>query len=214
MNWNIDRSFKMPRKWSNQVLREIAPTFTGEVINVSGWQDNDKEGNRYKTYFSNASKYFVSNFVGARGVDDSKEVTDFEIDLEAVLEEELVGRFDVVFNHTTLEHIFEVRKAFANLCSMSKDVVIVIVPFAQEVHFNESYGDFWRFTPMSLRRLFEDNGCSVVFESANKNVNSGIYVLSVGSKHPERWQGKLPAYSNLDKLGNWIGWNPLRKIFK
>lgn len=199
------RAFRLPRRWSNKVLGEIAPCFSGEVINVSGWADLDKEGGRYRDYFTQASAYYVSNYAGKSGADDDTAVTDFPLDLTCPLPPDLVNRFDVVFNHTTLEHIFDTHTAFQNLCQMSRDVVIVVVPFAQEVHFNESYGDFWRFTPMGLRQLYQQNGLTVVYEAATPDTNAGIYLLFVGSHHPERWQGTLPAWEPLGKIGQWIG---------
>lgn len=56
------------------------------------------------------------------------------LDLESPLPEDLVDRFDVVFNHTTLEHIFNFHQAFDNLVEMSKDIVILVVPVMQQVH--------------------------------------------------------------------------------
>lgn len=199
------RSFRLPRVRMNRVIEQIAPHFGGDVINVSGWDDRDKEGRTYRDYFSNADSYAISNHAGERGTGDAVEITDYALDLTAPLPEELEGRFDVVFNHTTLEHIFDVPTAFRNLCEMSKDVVIVVVPFAQEVHYNESYGDYWRFTPMGLRALFEQNGLSVVYEAANDDTNAGLYVLAVGARHSERWAAALPAWSPVDGLGEWIG---------
>ena len=38
-----ERAFRKPRVWSNNVLRSFANIFEGEVINVSGWEDEDKE---------------------------------------------------------------------------------------------------------------------------------------------------------------------------
>ncbi len=208
----IQRSFRLPRQWSNQILRTMGGIFTGEVINVSGWQDQDKEGGCYKSYFSQATAYYISNHSGIRGLDDAQEITDFEIDLEAPLADNLIGRFDVVFSHTTLEHVFAVGKAFENLCAMSRDVVIVVVPFAQEMHFSDAYGDYWRFTPMTFRRLFSVNGFNVVFEAANNHKNAGLYIVSIGSRYPEKWINKIPPYSEVTSLGDWIGWNPFRKI--
>jgi len=57
-----DRKFRIPRIWSNSELRKFAHLFTGKVINVSAWKDLDKEGNRYKNYFINASEYWISNY--------------------------------------------------------------------------------------------------------------------------------------------------------
>jgi hypothetical protein len=105
------------------------------------------------------------------------------LDLECELPVELIGKFDVVFNHTTLEHIFDVNTAFSNLCQMSKDVVIVIVPFLQEQH--GEYGDYWRFTPWALKRMFLANGLTPAYISANDDKTDAIYVFAVGVKSQE-----------------------------
>lgn len=199
------RQWEPARKWSNAVLREIAPLFTGAVINVSGWKDEDKEGRTYRSYFTSAEQYFVSNYKGARGLEDNPQ-TDFYIDLAEIhLPSALIGAFDVVLSHTTLEHIFDVRTAFRNLCCMSRDVVIVVVPFVQNLHSCSSYGDYWRFTPDSLRALFRENGLEVVFERASPGKNLPVYLLFVGSKRPDRWLGRMPPWRTLEHLGDWIG---------
>lgn len=208
----MNRSFRLPRLWSNSVLAEIGPLFEGSVINVSGWEDRDKAGGRYRDYFPNASSYSLSNSQGERGLADAVDVTDFEIDLEGPLSPDLAGRFDVVLSHTVLEHVYELREAFANLCRLSSDVVIVVVPFAQELHYTTSYGDYWRLTPLSLRRLFRDNGLAVIFEAANRHRNAGIYLLAVGSRDPERWRGRLPEWEPVSALGGWIGSSVLRTL--
>ena len=208
---SIDRSFRLPRHWSNHTLHSIAPLFDGEVINVSGWDDRDKEGSRYREYFSAASGYFVSNHSGIRGIDDAADTTDLSLDLTAPVPAELQQRFDVVYNHTTLEHVFDVFKAFSNLCLMSRDIVIVVVPFAQEMHFTASYGDYWRFTPMAVRELFRANGLDVVFEDASPHRYAGIYLLSVGSRRPTYWHERLPAWEPVNQVGGWIASPPLAR---
>jgi hypothetical protein len=208
----MNRSFRLPRLWSNAVLAEIAPLFDGSVINVSGWDDRDKAGGRYRDYFRRASSYSISNHVGERGLAEWAGGTDLQIDLETTLDSDLVGRFDVVFNHTALEHIYDLNTAFANLCRLSSDVVIVVVPFAQELHCTASYGDYWRFTPMSLRRLFDQNHLTVVFEAASRHRNAGIYLLIAASRHPQRWNGKFPDWQPVEVLGQWIGATMARRF--
>lgn len=113
-----------------------------------------------------------------------------------------------MFNHTTLEHVFEVRKAFANLCAMSRDVVIVVVPFSQVQHESESYGDFWRFTPTCLRQLFEENGMTVIYEAESPYRHASIYLVFVAARHPERHTGRtgrIPRFRKIRAAGNWIG---------
>lgn len=206
-----DRAFRTARLWSNRELRRIAGLFPGEVVNVSGWDDRDKEHGHYRDYFSAATEYYLTNYSGERGFQQQNK--EYFLDLTADLPAELQQRFDVVFNHTTLEHIFEVRKAFQNLCTMSRDVVMVIVPFAQVQHEIGSFGDFWRFTPTCLRALFQENGLQVVYEAENYDRNAATYLLFVGARHPERWQAQLPAYEPLEQSARWIGHTPLRDAF-
>ncbi len=214
-NWLIyDRRYMLPRLWSNAALRDICPLFNGEVINVSGWDDRDKEGGCYRDYFTHASAYYLSNYSGERGLADASGATDFEIDLSSPVSDEYKQRFDAVLNHTTLEHIFDVRVAFSNLCKMSKDVVIVVVPFIQELHCLPSFGDYWRFTPLSLRQLFQENKFSVIFEAVTPDRNAGTYLLFIGSRHPEKWQTRLPKWQEITVAGSWVGRRRINILIK
>jgi hypothetical protein len=155
------------------------------VVNVSGWKDIDKEGRHYRDYFVNASSYTITNYrAEARGFQGHKD--EIFLDLEQGLPQELSQRFDVVFNHTTLEHIFDVRKAFANLCNLSRDIVIVVLPFLQQYH--SDYGDYWRFSPLAIKRMFEENGFELLYQSFNSSEMSSVYTFTVASRHSERWR--------------------------
>lgn len=202
----ISRSFRLPRVWSNQELAKLAHLFSGDVINVSGWLDEDKQGNHYKNYFINANNYCISNYGGERGKSDQE---DFQIDLEADLPEELKSKFDVVFNHTTLEHIFDIFQATQNLCLLSKDIVILIVPFVQQVHHQSSYLDYWRFTQHSLNYLFDKNGFKVIYLNSSPYKNASIYHFCIASKYPEKWVSKLENYKTIINTGNQIVREPL-----
>ena len=199
----VDRKHRLARVWSNQQLAAIAPVFVGDVVNVSAWDDRDKQGGHYKDYFVNASSYSCTNHSGYRGFQGGG--NEYLLDLTGDLPAELVKKFDVVFNHTTLEHIFDVRKAFANLCAMSKDAVIVVVPFAQVQHETDDYGDYWRFTPSCVRKLFEENGMKAVYEASSPYRHAAIYLLLIGSRYPHRWMGYLPPYRPSNTVGDWIG---------
>jgi len=180
------RRFRAARKWSNRVLRKIAPLFNGDVLNVSGWQDEDKEGCHYRNYFTSATSYALTNYGGYRG---QSSAIDINLDLEAELPKELHRRADIVFNHTTLEHVFDIFTATRNLCLLSRDIVIVVVPAIQEEHSATSFGDYWRFTSEGLRRLFESNGFSSIVLVSSPYNNCAVYHLLVASRHPERWAG-------------------------
>jgi hypothetical protein len=116
----------------------------------------------------------------------------------------LHGRFDVVFNHTVLEHIFEVQVAFANLCRLTRDVAIVVVPFLQEQHGD--YGDYWRFTPKAVDQLFRDNGMETIYCSVNDSGRDSIYIFAIGARHPAKWGAIRLARGNMvDQIsGSWM----------
>ena len=171
------------RVWSNTELMRICKELSGSVVNVSAWKDSDKQGDYYRNYFINATEYWMTNWKSdARGFQGDNE-NEIYLDLEKELPEALSNRFDVVFNHTTLEHVFEVFKAFECLCSMSKDCVIVVVPFMQEQH--GEYGDYWRFTPLSLKRLFDKYGYELSYISYNDGPRDAIYVVAAASINKE-----------------------------
>lgn len=200
MRFIEDRVFRVPRKWSNQQLRRFGDRFRGDVVNVSGWKDADKEGGVYRSYFPNATSYAITNFT----VHYDNRPDELFLDLEKPLPGELTDKFDVVFNHTVLEHIYECHAAFANLCRMTRDVVILVVPFLQPYH--ASYGDYWRFTPLTLERMFRDNGLTQVYCSFNEHWLCSIYLFAIGTKQPKRWEGQFPTHSReISARGAWAG---------
>jgi hypothetical protein len=180
-----------PRRWSNAELRRVAPFVEGDVVNVSGWRDADKEGNSYRSYFTKAKSYAITNYWGSREANDGAEGSIF-LDLQAELPNELHARYDTVLCHTVLEHIYDVPKAVNNVCEMTKDLAILIVPFVQDEHYtNELYGDFWRFTPLSLKRLTGDAGLQLLYINSNDNPWYPVYLFAVASRMPERWAGRF-----------------------
>ncbi|MCP5101320.1 MAG: hypothetical protein GY943_37720 [Chloroflexi bacterium] len=185
MNYFVDRIHRLPRIWSNRELKKFAHLFKGDIVNVSAWKDIDKEGQHYRDYFSNASSYTITNYEAeSRGFQGYE--NEHFLDLEDALPENLYRRFDVVFNHTTLEHIFHVNTAFKNLCDMSHDIVILILPFLQQYH--STYGDYWRFTPLAIKQLFATNDYSLLYQSFNSHKQASIYTFSIASRQPEKWQ--------------------------
>ncbi len=176
------------RVWSNQELGRLGPHFRGDVVNVSAWRDEDKQGRRYRDYFPNARTYAVTNYPSPRKGLDHTDLPSIHLDLTAPVPGELRDRFDVVLSHTTLEHVFDVHAAARTLAALTRDVLILVVPLKQPVHgLDEGEGDFWRFTPMALDRLFEPHGLRPVYRATNEQPWWDVYVVWVGSRHPERW---------------------------
>ena len=205
---NTDRKFRLARHWSNRELRRIAPLFAGDIVNVSAGENVDKEGSTYDLYFTNRHSFCLTNYApGAfRGFQGREH--EFLVDLSQNLPAELEGRFDVALNHTVLEHVFDVRLAFRNLCRLSRDVVIVVVPFAQVQHGSSGDEDYWRLCPAGLRQLFRENNLEVIYEACNTDENAAIYLFFVGSRHPDRWREHMPPYQPVAAAGDWIGYVP------
>jgi hypothetical protein len=189
------------RIWSNDELKKFAHLFSGSIVNLSGWEDMDKQGKRYKDYFVNASEYMVTNYTPSHSANGIQEIV---LNLEDDLPQELINRFDVVLSHTNLEHIFNVFKAVENHCLMSRDIVIIIVPFIQQQHETNEFGDYWRFTPTCLRKLYEKYGLSTLYESFTNQPNKVNYVMAIGSKQPEKWRNKFPEYKPLKQICPWV----------
>lgn len=184
----VDRKHRLPRIWSNAELKKYAHHFSGYIINVSAWKDIDKEGNFYRDYFINASSYTVSNYLAeTRGLQGSD--NEILLDLTQPLPLSLIEKFDLVYNHTVLEHVYEIHAAFENLCLLSKDIVLIVVPFLQPMHCN--YGDFWRFTPLTIKKMFEEHGLTLLYLSFNNHRNTSVYIFAIASKYPSRWSDKI-----------------------
>jgi hypothetical protein len=182
----LDPAYRKPRFWSNLVLKTVCTQFSGSGLNCSGWADEDKFGGHYRDYFPNLREYSVSNLGGGSQEGMYSEIADsIDIDLEAELGPELVGRFDVVLSHTVLEHVFDLRAACRNLSALTRDALIVVVPWMQEIHTGEGeYGDYWRFSPAALTKLFEPHGLKACYHIGTDIPGSSCYFISVLLRQP------------------------------
>jgi hypothetical protein len=195
----VDPVHRVPRLWSNEELGRIGHLFDGDIVNVSAWRDEDKAGRRYREYFPQAHSYCLTNYkADMRGYQNQRD--EIFLDLEGDLPSDLASRFDVVFNHTTLEHIYEFRRAFANLCAMSKDTLIVVVPWLQPYHGD--YGDYWRFSPTAIARLMKENCMTPARITWNREAGASVYVFAVGVRSPEKWRSHFE-----------FGWEPDSESF-
>jgi hypothetical protein len=193
------RVSRLARRWSNTELRKFAGWFSGDIVNVSAWRDEDKSGAHYADYFTHKSSYTITNYKReARGLQGV--ANELFLDLEAPLDRAFAGRFDVVFNHTALEHIYEFQTAFTHLCEMSRDIVIIVVPWLQPYHGD--YGDYWRFSPLAVRRMFDANGLTALYLSFNEDAFASVYVFALGSRQPERWRARFPEPVSIDNAAH------------
>ena len=185
-----------PRRWSNERLRQIGTRLAGDVINVSAWEDRDKEGGTYAEYFPDKTTYAISNYGGTKG--ESHRADEIRLDLEKPVPHELRRAFDVVVNHTTLEHVYDCHAALDALCELSRDVVVVVVPFMQIEHWEPTvFGDYWRFTALGLQRHFEERELTPLYLASNHNPVFPIYYICVASREPLRWEDAFNFPDNL-----------------
>ncbi len=182
---------KVPRAWSNLELRKIGSLLSGSILNLSGWCDEDKQGGFYRDYFPHATDYHVSMRDLCVFEGEDARITrrpDVAIDLECPMDSSLVGRYDIVLCHTVLEHVFDIFAAFNNLADLSRDIVIIVVPWCQRVHervaSSDSYRDYWRIAPSAVQRLFQSNGFSLIYINGNSDFHASTYYVAVGSKAP------------------------------
>ena len=205
----IDRKFRIARKWSNECLKKYAYIFDGDIVNISAWNDYDKCGEFYRNYFINASNYYTTNYgEGFMGSSDKND--ELILNLEKPLDVNLIGKYNTVFNHTTLEHIYNFQLAFKNLCLLATDAVIIVVPFSQIQHTADAYKDYWRFTPFAIKKLFEDNNYTMVVCEHNNDFNAAIYLLCIGinNKKFSKYASIFSEYiidENYNLIGDKIG---------
>jgi len=188
----LDKNYIRPRNFSNVMLRKYAPHFAGNIINVSGWKDEDGVGGWYRDYFINTMNYTVSNVGGQKkGLGSAVGYDEIELDLLQSIPGNLKGSFDVVFNHTTLEHVYDFKSAFKSLCDLSKDVVIVVVPVMQQIHHTEDFGDYWRPTTMAIAKMFLENGLEPLVIKCNDQPFAPIYCFAIASRNSDKYKNKF-----------------------
>lgn len=213
----LDKKLIHPRPFSNNLIRRYAPLFSGSVLNVSGWNDGDREGGKYRDYFTKHTEYTVSNYeTRQRGVGsmEGTGVKEILIDLNRPIPNELEKQFDVVFNHTTLEHVIHVEQAFANLCALSRDAVVLVVPVIQHFHIVESYGDYFRLMPFAVAKLFKQNGFTPMVLKSNEQPFAPIYCFAIGVRESKKYEGVIATDLGLDAGYSLYGSSAKPKFFQ
>lgn len=175
------------------------------ILNVGGWEDSDREGGKYRDYFADPATYHISNLHqdNERGRAAN---TDLDLDITQPLRSDLHGAYEIVFSHTVLEHVAKPWTAFENLASLSTDLVITVVPWKQKLHLSPgNYQDYYRFSPLALRHLAEESGLRVVYDSYTPLPALDVYILSVASFTPEKYEKFFPPLSSAEELNNEVG---------
>ena len=171
------------RTYSNVCLKRILPLLNvTSVLNVSGWDDGDKEGGQYADYFSQkVKKYEISHFENDHLRSDT-DLSKLVINLEDV-GYQAVEKFELVFSHTVLEHVFDQQNAFRIMCGLAEKYVVGVVPMINVLHWEETYDDYWRFTPHGIRKLFENNEFKLVHLEIGPTSSISQYIIFVGARN-------------------------------
>jgi hypothetical protein len=186
--WRKTNRHSNARLWSNDELKKLTPFLTGDIINVSAGRDGNKDGGTYKSFFTNASSYTITNY--NKEFPDDAEYREIALDLNKPIEASsvLFAKYDVVFTHTVLEHVYQINTAIENLCKISKDIIITIIPYIQSYHQEEPiYHDYWRISPYALINLFNESAFQTIYMNWNNDPLGNIYIFHVASRNPEKW---------------------------
>ena len=71
----------------------------------------------------------------------------------------------------------------------------MVVPYVQEMHVS-GYLDYWRFTPYTMKRLYEENNLSLRYCAANGADKASIYLFCVGYRDA-KWNSRIPERFDL-----------------
>lgn len=198
------------RTWSNgQIQRAIAPLREiNSVVNVSGFDDRDKQGRHYRDYFPAGADYYLTYYPSddVKGKSIASCTNAFPLDLMLPVPKSMVHRFDLAFNHTVLEHVPNPFTAFEQIAKMSSDLVLTVAPFRQQLHFiSGKFGDYFRITPMGMRYLNEINGLKTLFESTTPSPAGEVYIVSLATKQPEKHAHYPVQVVEIDDLNHRAG---------
>lgn len=178
------------RSWSNNRLKDIGkslPLFEN-ALNVSGNLDLDKEGDTYKNYFK-ALKYNISSYPKDKTFSNPEKLIEIDLDEDACqVTSKHFEKYDLVFNHTVLEHIKNPFNAFANLENLlaPNGILICVVPFIYKFHFSHgNFGDYWRFTPHAIDLLHKNSNLFINLLEVGPLMGYEKYLISVATKGNE-----------------------------
>jgi SAM-dependent methyltransferase len=162
--FGLDRGLCIDRYYIEKFLAEFAADIRGNVLEVGD--------NRYTKKFG-ANRVTHSDVLHVeRGQSNATIVADLSRDRNLAADQ-----FDCIGCTQTLQFIFDFRAALGCLYRILKPGGILLVTIAgisQVSRFDmDRWGDYWRFTTLSIRRLFDE-----VFPSESIQINAYGNVLS------------------------------------
>ena len=194
------------RAWSNDQIAEIGQLLPEHlrIINVGGWLDEDKEGSNYRSYFREPSVYHVANYTGDK--EKGMVPSDLYIDLTEPLPPDAIGQYNLSYTHTVLEHVSDPCFGFAQVAKLTSDLILTVLPWKQELHFSPgNFGDYHRLSPFVMRRLHQENGFEILWESYTPAPCMTTYLLYLGTKKPGIHKSFPRRLDTLEHLNKRVG---------
>jgi SAM-dependent methyltransferase len=180
--FGFDRGQPIDRWYIERFLQHHAADIHGHVLEIGGGD--------YARRFGGAS----ATRIDVLHVESGQPGTTVVADLADAPHLES-NAFDCIIATQTLQHIYQVRGAIATLHRVLTPggVLLMTVPGISQIsRFDmERWGDYWRFTTLSMQRL-----CQEVFAPANVTVESAGNVLAAAAF----LHGLASAELNLDEL--------------
>jgi SAM-dependent methyltransferase len=180
--WFVGRGNYIDRYYIESYLEQNASSIRGRVLELAD--------NEYTVRFG-GGRVIQSDVLDVRPNYQRATIVD-----DLAVGESIPGNaFDCVILTQVLNYIYDVKAAIRTIHRILKPggCVLVSVPGISQLaqHEMECYGDYWRFTSISLRRLFEE-----VFPEANVTVEAHGNVLAAisflhGLAHEELRKNEL-----------------------
>ena len=73
--------------------------------------------------------------------------------------------------------------------------------------------DYWRFTPLTIKKLFKKNRFEILYLSYNDFSFSSIYLFAVASKNPKKWHKFKKIQGNKTNKIEPIGTKVIKNYF-
>lgn len=153
-NFGFDRGLPVDRYYIGRFLEMNRALIHGEVLEVA-------ERTYATTYGDKNVRSWILNYSSTDVVRDVEALT---ITGDLTNETSIPSlTFDCFICTQTLNSIFELNTAVTNIRRLLKPggAALVTLPSLTQItsYDNERWGDFWRFTPASARRLFSEVFC-------------------------------------------------------
>jgi SAM-dependent methyltransferase len=168
-DWGFDRGTPVDRFYIERFMAARAGDIRGRVLEVAN--------NHYTRHYGGGRVTASDILHPVEGNPRATVVADL-----AVAESRLEGQFDCIICTQTLQLIYEVRSAVAQLHRWLKPggVTLATVPGISQISREdmEQTGDYWRFTGVAVRKMFEaEFGAGNVEVEVLGNVLSSVALL-------------------------------------